>query len=131
MSRGTPESIESKHYQLLRLAEQSRKRVLFWMGLSAGGIVSTIASAYYISERYYPLANTLEEIQQGPWEKLDPITQAGLTASLGVVGFELIAAACVAAAAYKTYQYLKYNREADDLLKTMADQSKHPPTLGS
>lgn len=131
MSQRSPESIESRHYHLIGLAEQSRKRVLFWMAMTAGNMVGTIASAYYISERYYPLMNTMEEIMQGPWEKLDPITQTGLTASLGVAGFLLAGTACVGAAAYQTYQHLRYNREADRLLQAMEDQSKHPPSLGS
>ena len=128
MARGTPESIESRYQRVRRLTDYHDGRRLLFMVTTGIGIVGTFLSAAYVSEKYYPITNTLEEIQQG---QIDSYTQTALWASLGVLGFELFSVLSVLAVGYHTYRCFRYERETNRLLKEMERQSKRPPTLGS
>lgn len=123
--------LEARYQSLIGLAEQSYNRTWLWMKMSVALGVSSIGLGYYVNEKFYPLVNTLEEITRGPWENLDPITQAGLTASLGVIGLGVVTTACIAAAGINAYRHVRANREADRLRISMMNKSKRPPTLGS
>lgn len=128
MSTGTPEILESRYQRAQSLARQSWDRARLYMAFAGAGVVGIIVTAAYVSEKYYPLNNTLEEIQRG---QISPATETALWASMGVVTFEVFSVASVLAAGYNAIRHVKYNRESNKLLKEMERQSKRPPTLGS
>lgn len=134
MSQRTPENIESRYQQAKRLTQQSSERYLFNMGLTAVGLAGFFANMAIVSETYYQNLESksneeiIREIEQ---DQLDPYTQEALVASMGIIGFEVFCAVGVIATGYRAYQYSKYSREADRLLKHMEIQSKRSPTLKS
>ncbi len=128
MSKSTPENIESRFQRAQTLAQQSRNRVTLYMGLTIVGMTAFVADIAYLDQKYFPLTNTMEEIQRG---QINPDTAAALYASTSAVVLLTFCAATILAAGYNVYRHRRYSREEDRLLKEMVNRSKRPPTLGS
>lgn len=128
MSKNTPENFESRYQRAQTLAQQSRNRITLYMGLTIVGIAAFVADIAYLDEKYYPLNNTIEEIQRG---QINPATEAALQASMSAVVLLAFCAATILAAGYNVYRNRKYSQEENRLLKEMENQSRRPPTLGT